>query len=83
MPKTVRVRYVGPHDAVDLYVELDPLLEPVPAHVERGGELAVPAAFAERLLEQPANWALVEPEPRSKPRRPRRGDDGSTTTEGA
>lgn len=55
------VRYIGPHDAVDVKVN------DVWATVDRGATLEVDDATATSLLTQVGNWELV---PREKPAKP-------------
>lgn len=45
-----RVKYVGPHDAVDLVGV---------GEVKQGGAVDVPAGVAKSLLEQADNWQPV------------------------
>lgn len=45
------VKYVGPHDGVEV-----PLPSGLVARCERGGTMSVPDDVAKGLLEQPTNW---------------------------
>lgn len=55
------VRYIGPHDAVDIKVN------EVWTTVDRGGTLEVDDATATSLLTQVGNWAAVPSEKSGKP----------------
>lgn len=56
-----KVRYVGPHLAVELYRP-----DGTVATVEHGGELETSSDHAAALLEQPSNW---QPIPKTAPKK--------------
>lgn len=61
---TIRVRYIGPHDEVEV-----PLGDGTAVTVQRNHQAEVPAEIAGNskhgLLEQEANWEKVEPAARA------------------
>lgn len=70
-----RVKYIGPHDEVEIEW-------PLPGGrtvVKHGDHLDLPTRKAQEMAHQTANWVIVEPEPAKKedtPAKPAEKGDG-------